>query len=135
MVESVNNNNIRLKFKLNKKKRKWIYLKKQLDIVVIKLAIKWEYLQEDIISQSTKGMKSKYHLYILATLLIQSQKLLLMGSLSFGERSSKHNYKIGKLSTIQTQTMRNSKFSTVFGRWWEELIVKTAKSNIYIERE
>ena len=75
---------------------------------------------------------SKYHLFILATSLIQSPKLLLMVSLSFGEKSFKLNCKIGKSFIIQIQKMINSWCSTVFGQWWEKNIAKKAKKNIYI---
>jgi hypothetical protein len=78
---------------------------------------------------------SKCHLFILATSLIQSPKLLLMVSPSFGKKSLKLNCKIGKSFIIQIQKMINSRCSTVFGQWWEKIIAKKAKKYIYIGKE
>ena len=88
-----------------------------------------------IISKSIKEKMSKYHLFILAISLIQSPKLLLMVSPSFGEKSLRLNCKIGKSFIIQIQKMINSRCSTVFGQWWEINIAKKAKNNICIEKE
>ncbi len=58
-----------------------------------------------------------------------------MDSRSFGEKSSKLNYKIGKSFIIPIKKMINRKFLTVFGLLLVNNTAKKAINNIYIEKE
>jgi len=95
--------------------------KKESSIRAIKWVTKWEFLLE-VISLTKK--KRRFLHCSLVTLLIQTQKSVLMITISCGKIFSQHNLKIGKsvFKRIHQLKLKEKESSIDFGEWLVKII-------------